>query len=166
MPVTTKVECALPGCNQTITHSPKDRRKREYCSNACRQKAYRLRHRLTRERNEKSVTISSYEQMLPLLDSLTTDQLEALQSQIAVRLNQQRPEPTTSFLYFRKGSGVIHLAVSQNVSICGRGTKEMKEVQPNEGHRICHTCAKLRDKGTWWDGWRDLFSDGSDDTKS
>ena len=158
MPADTVVSCALPGCNNTFTHNPSDRRKREFCSNRCKQKAYRLRKQPALERN---VTISSYEQMLGLLDTLTTDQLEALQERTQVRLHQRAKqpaeEPTSPFLYFRKGSGVVHLAVSRNVSICGRETQSMSEVQPNDQDHICSYCTRTRDSGTWWENWRELL---------
>ena len=164
------VHCALPSCPNTITHRPSDRRKREYCSNACRQKAHRLRQRPAIERNGTGVTISSYDQIIMVLDELTTDQLVSLQDRIAVRLQQRaKPQPNAvsavpvaPFLYFRKGTGVVHLAVSRNVSICGRTTQDMTAVEPDDITRICQRCAKVRDRGTWWAGWREAFGDSNE----
>ncbi len=102
-----------------------------------------------------------------VLDTLTTDQLVSLQDRIAVRLHQRaKPQPNAvsavliaPFLYFRKGIGVVHLAVSRNVSICGRATQDMTEVEPDDITRICQRCAKVRDSGAWWAGWREAFGE-------
>lgn len=153
--------CALSTCTNIVSHQPISRRKREYCSNACRQKAYRLRTQPALKRNRTAVTISTYEQMLKLLQELPIDQLQAIHEQTDMLLQQRSTEKTDEpFLYFRKGSGVVHLTVSRNVTICGKETNKMTNIEPTGTDRICKQCSKVRQNGTWWKTWRKEFGDG------
>lgn len=163
MPENHAAICALPNCKNSVPHGPKTRRKREYCSNAHRQKAYRLRNQPAPKRNGLDVTIPNYKQMLKVLGDLPLDQLQALQEHIALLLqNRDKKNVEESFLYFQKGGGVVHLAVSKNVTICGRETDAMQGVPPSAKDRICSHCTKVREKGTWWKTWRKQFGDGID----
>lgn len=147
-------ECFRPGCSNIITPNPKAKRPRLFCSNACRQKSYRLRHT---KRNDNSVTITSYSQVISALGGLTQNQLESLRERIDIRL--QSFGGTTSLLYYRKGNGVVHLAVERNVTFCIRETADMTELTSDEGLKVCQRCATVRDTKTWWRGWREAFGD-------
>lgn len=37
-------ECKATDCNVTIRHAPGDRRRKRFCSDSCRQRAYRQKH--------------------------------------------------------------------------------------------------------------------------
>ena len=152
--------CALQDCPNQFPVPSNTRRKQEYCCNAHRQKAYRLRKQPVPKRNDQIVTIKSISQLDTMLGDLPVDQLHSLQSKIEslikLRTSQKVDEP---FLYFRKGKGIIHLAVNRNVTICGRATNKMNEVQPSGQDRICQRCSQVRERGMWWKGWRQTFDD-------
>lgn len=136
--------CALPGCeNLAPAQAAGARRQRNYCSNACRQKAYRDRHHLLK-RNTKTVTF--WEQAADAIDHLTQAQLHSLKQRIDAKLDLctttatverpplALPAPTcvsqacqlvqpqsaaTDLFYLRKGKGIIHLAVNHCVAGLG-----------------------------------------------
>ena len=150
--------CAWLECENKVAHRPSDRRKREYCSKACKQKAYRQRQREAAERNTSPVTINTYAQVLQTLDTFTPNQLKSLKDRIDIKLKQPTTNTTpssqaTPIRYFRKGAGVVHLTVSGIATFCGRDVEQMREVSHDEG-RICQRCAQVRDNHTWWHNWR------------
>lgn len=146
--------CTRPGCDNPITPDPKAKRPRAYCSNACRQKAYRQRNQSNR--NTKTVTVNTYDQVTAALDGFTHTQLESLRNRIDGLLGKTLPD----LIYFRKGKGVTHIAVDRNVTFCGRDTAGMEVVGNDEGHKVCQRCQRTRDDKSWWRGWRDVFGDG------
>lgn len=146
-------ECTRPGCNNPIRHNPKAKRPRKFCSNACRQKSYRLRQ--VPNRNIDNVTGNSYSDILAALEVLTQKQLESIRERIDIRL--QSLGSGSSLLYYRKGKGVVHLSVQRNVTFCGRDTEGMTKLSSEKGGKVCQKCSTVRDTKTWWHGWREVF---------
>lgn len=146
-------ECTLSGCTNEIEHDPKAKRPRVFCSNACRQKAYRQR-----QRSDRNVTSTSYNQVTTALDTFTQTQLETLRSRIDELLGSKMP----ALLYMRKGKGVTHMGVNRNVTFCGRDASGMDEVGNEQVQKCCIRCQKTRDDKSWWIGWREAFENDSD----
>ena len=114
------------------------------------------------KRNENTVTINEYKDVISILDEMPIDQLQKLHKRVvAVIAKRQAPDVDEDFLYFRKGEGVVHLAVNRHVTICGRPTNEMVRVETDSGSRICSRCAKARERSKWWQDWRKYFGDGA-----
>lgn len=174
----TYQKCAWPECRNQIEHHPGDRRKQEYCSPACKQKAYRQRLRAGLNRN-----VTFWEQATTALDHLDTEQLHSLKQMLDARLTpslaesspppaSKQPKPSKSepkpgkplkqpqkdseLLYYRKDKGVIHLSVNRMASFCGRDLAGMNETEADEGH-TCQRCQHIRDTQTWWHGYRQAY---------
>lgn len=148
---TTTVECSLLTCTNQIIHRPSDKRKREYCSNACKQKAYRLRNLIGKNRNKNFVTVSTYNEVIAALEDLTSLQLNKLNKHIEATLRQRSIGGSTGsnkFLYFRKGNGVTHLAFPDTNLFCNRDMSGMTEVD-GQGQKICHRCVAVRERNRW-----------------
>lgn len=173
--------CALPGCDNPVPPQTVDaRRRRNYCSNACRQKAYRDRHHILIKRNETSVTF--WEQAVDAIDHLTLAQLYTLKQRIDAKLGiikttgagsdkstespaparstlaRQTPSAQATLLALRKGRGVIHLAVNHHLTLCGKDAHDMHAASDIDGN-TCQRCCKVRDTQTWWQGWAEAFDD-------
>jgi len=176
--------CALSGCNNPVPPQAVDaRRKRDYCSNACRQKAYRDRHCPLEERNTKDVTF--WEQAADAIEYLTQAQLYSLKQRIDTKLGinvtatdserkpsvpttptrkprdrqPAQPQPTpAALLCLRKGKGVVHLAVNHQLTLCGKDASSMRDVGCQD-ELLCQRCRTVRDTQTWWQGWREAFDD-------
>lgn len=176
--------CALPGCNNPVPlQATSARRKRDYCSNACRQKAYRDRHRPLIKLNTKTVTF--WEQAADAIDHLTQAQLYSLKQRIDTKLGintttatverlpralpaptrvsqarqpVQSPSAAADLLCLRKGKGVIHLAVNRRLTLCGKDADPMQDTAYQED-KLCQRCRTIRDTQTWWQSWREAFDD-------
>lgn len=176
--------CALPGCNNLVpAQAAGARRKRDYCSNACRQIAYRDRHHPLIKRNIQTVTF--WEQAANAIDHLTQAQLYSLKQRIDAKLGRnattatakrppltlpaptrvsqarqpvQSPSAAADLLCLRKGKGVIHLAVNRRLTLCGKDADPMQDAAYQEDH-LCQRCRTIRDTQTWWQSWREAFDD-------
>jgi len=139
--------CALQGCENPAAPGKRGRWKM-YCCDAHKQRAKRWRLKeATRRQFGPTPTEPAPEHRLQTLPT----EPESPQA------DQPRP-----LLYFRKGRGVVHLAVSRNVTICGRDTVGMGELEETGGLKVCQYCQRVKDRGTWWHNWRELFGDGTD----
>jgi len=86
--------CALPGCEKPVpAQAPGARRKRGYCSNACRQKAYRERHHPFPKGNPQMMTF--WEQAADAVEHLTQAQLYSLKQRIEDKLGRSTTERST-----------------------------------------------------------------------
>ncbi len=178
------VICALPGCNNPVPpQAAGARRKRDYCSNACRQKAYRNRHHSLVKRNTQFVTF--WEQAADAIEHLTQAQLHSLKQRIDAKLGISAtaadsvrkllvpPTPTRAsrsrqpaqsqstqaeLLCLRKGKGVVHLAVNRHLTLCGKDADPMQDAAYQED-QLCQRCRTIRDTQTWWQSWREAFDD-------
>ena len=153
---TTWHKCAWHECENQVAHHPSDRRKREYCSNSCKQKAYRHRQREAVEHNGEFVTF--WDQAIDALAHLDTTQKHKLQSLLDDQLGTHKliPDqaPPTSLTvddlqmmgdtiaYYRLRRGVIHLGFSdQPITLCFREKEKMSESQALPlGAKVCRRC--------------------------
>ena len=158
--------CAGPNCANTVARRSNDRRKKEYCSPACKQKAYRLRVAKAK-RNKNTVT---FDDILNVLDTLTADQRQQLldrlqpptdRSSFTPPKGRPRPEqpqksliPTENLRYWRKARGVVHIGVSRNVTFCGKDVGPMTALATAGVERVCLRCQNTKNNHTWWHNYR------------
>lgn len=173
--------CALPGCTNPVpAQAAGARHKRDYCSNACWQKAYRDRHHLIK-RNTQIVMF--WEQAADAIEHLTQVRLASLKQSIDAKLGistttppverppLDAPVPSLKFqsrqpaqpqraaveqFCLRKGKGAIHLALNHYLTLCGKDASPMQAEAYREEH-LCQRCCTIRDTQTWWQGWREAL---------
>ena len=152
---------------------------RLYCSDACKQAAYRLR------RGQGAVY---YQQVSNVLDTplcarescqnpaeqgkrgyrmycSSACKQRAVRERLEERTRRQFGPSTQGvsetlltetiegeLFHWRKPRGVVHMGVSPNVTFCGRDTEGMSEVGNDEGYKPCQRCQKTRAESTWWHG--------------